>query len=333
MAGKRKPAPKTRAKTKAKRPLRQKPARRAPRRGKSSLDGLTPTPRRGGGRKARKPLRDRIWWRVVRGTSKGTVRGIRVGTPMVISATKKAHARYKEGRTFESAFGADYVPEQGEIPPRKFARGASYVCCGRRFKSVEWLNQHHEEAHGGENPEVAKKAKPKLYISKTAKTLGKVTVVPTGDKPTGRHRPSKATPAKTRVDALIAAHRDAMDKIGEKAVMDDDSAARFIHRGFQQLEGEKVGTISQIQATLLGLERAVGGGAEAISAYRQKLIQKGFDPAHVQNLSRMADELEAAARRGSATIAVILDELAEEIAAAKKRLEGGVKLDDATLAG
>jgi hypothetical protein len=273
---------------------------------------------------------DRLWWRIAKGTSKGTVRGIAVGTPKAVNGVKAAHAKFKDGRTFATAFDDEYVPDSGEIPPRKFSWKSTFTCCGRRYKTVEHLNRHHLAEHDGESPEVAARALPTLHISKTAKTLDKRTVTPVANTPTGRHRPSSSKPKATSVADLVAKHRAKITEIGKKAVMDNESA-RLVHNGFLSLDAERPGPLSHIEATALGFEQAFAVGSESIANYRRKLIQAGFDPAHLQHYTRAQADLESAATHMSSAIATIKDEMRSDIAAAKARLNGE-KPNDKTLA-
>ena len=285
-------------------------------------------------RASKLPLSERLWWRVVRGTAKGTAKGVATYVPRGYRGSKDAVTRFRANQRFDEG----YVPEDGEIPPRKvWLFRETFRCCGRRFANAEMLNDHHEREHGAEDAAHAERIasggtterpRPRLVLSNTARSTGKRKVVPVKNVPTGRHRSRK--PGSTRVDDLIARHREEMTKIGKAAAMNDE-AVRGVKQGFRELEEGRVGGLSTIEDTALGFEQAFAVGAEAFETYRLKLIQMGFDPAHLQSLRRVAADLESASVDAARFIATLKDELRDDIAAAKKRLAGETP-DDSTLA-
>jgi hypothetical protein len=269
------------------------------------------------------PSRKRSWaWRFTKGTAKGTAKLVAKGSGKAAKAAGRRVERFRNGRKFADG----YIPEPGEIPKRKFSRTAT-VAGGRRFDSPEAAMKYTEKV-GASEPEPVRKERPTGSLEWGRK--GKVRVRPptTRKPPAGRHRPAKH---KTKAEALIAAHRDKLTKIGSKAV-DDNDIARKINKGFKEMLETRPGPLSEMDALALGMEQAMGVAAEAVENYRLNLIKRGFDPAFLVPLRNVQENYEQAATQWSVHIAVIRIELALEIAAAIRRKSGAVP-DDDTLAG
>lgn len=266
-----------------------------------------------------------FWWRLSKGTAKGSAKRVVKWTPVLYRAgSAKVADTYRRQR-----FDKDYEREDGEVPDRAWRLHTTYRCCNRRFASSEALNEHHEREHAEDEAEKAARPQPKLVISTTKRTTGHRRVKPVGDLPTGRHRPGRTNA--TRADVLVAAHRDKLTEIGKKAVMTESSAPNLVRQGFATIEDGPLGGLRTIENLATGMEAALAAGSEAYRAYRMKMIHAGFDPAHLQQLARIEELLKDAAQRNSAFIALIKDELGPEILAAKKRL-AGERPSDAILA-
>lgn len=265
----------------------------------------------------------RSWaWRLAKGTAKGTAKLVAKGGTKAVKAVGGKIQKARADRKFPDG----YVPEPGEIPKGRWSRTAT-VAGGRRFDTPEAAMAYTEKV-GAAEPEVTRKERPTGSLEWGRK--GKVRVrPPTSRKPPGgRHRPAKH---KTKAEALIAAHRDKLTKIGSKAV-DDNDIARKINKGFKELLETRPGPLSEMDALALGMEQAMGVAAEAVENYRLNLIKRGFDPAFLMPLNKIQEQYELAATQWSVHIAVIRVELALEIAAAIRRKSGAVP-DDDTLAG
>jgi hypothetical protein len=260
-------------------------------------------------------------WRLSKGTAKGTASRVAKYTPIVYGkvADKVAETRAKQH------FPKGYEPEPGEIPDERIWLRTSYRCCNRRFKTPEALNAHHVREHAHDEAEKVARPKPKLVLSTTARSNGKRLVQPVKGTPTGRHRASK--PGTTRAEALVAAHRTTMSKIGEKAVMAENGAPLKISQAAKQLEEGTLGGLTAIENLHLGMEKALSELAGGYEAYRLKMIQAGFDPGHLNQLARIQADLEMAAKRSSSFIATLKDELAEAIKAAQQRAAGDAPAD------
>jgi hypothetical protein len=303
--------------------------------------------RKGGGRKERKQARERkrqndeakkirrahrrkrkivvrlasFGWRLTKGTMKGTATRVIKYTPVVYGA-----ARSKAAETYaKQRFPKEYEPEPGEVPDEAWRVKTTYRCCNRRFRSPETLNDHYQREHAEDEAEKVARPQPKLVISTTARSAGKRHVQPVAGTPTGRHRARK--PGTTRADDLVAAHRETMTKIGEKAAMAENGAPLKISQAAKQMSEGPLGGLAAIESLALGMEKALADLAGGYDSWRLKMIQAGFDPGHLMQLPRIQADLEMAAKRNSSFIATLKDELADAIAAAKQRAEGNAPSD------
>lgn len=288
-----------------------------------------PKPKRKGfihkalGSKPATSAKKRAWvLRLARGTAKGTWRLAANYGGKAARATGQRVKKFRDDRRF----GEDYQPEPGEIPKGRWSRTAT-VAGGRRFDTPEAAMAYTEKV-GAAEPEVKRKERPTGSLEWGKR--GKVRVRPATSRkpPAGRHRTAKH---RTKAEALIAAHRDKLTKIGSKAV-DDNDIARKINKGFKEMLETRPGPLSEMDALALGMEQAMGVAAEAVENYRLNLIKRGFDPAFLLPLNKIQEQYEQAANQWSVHIAVIRVELAMEIAAAVRRRSGAVP-DDDTLAG
>lgn len=317
-------------------------------------DGLEePTPtkvrRRFQGWLRKKPARNRrLLTRVAVGTAKATAhyavftapgqvkRGARKARNAVkreVAARRGHEIVYDEDHP-ERTLGGRVIPDPTKIHKRRFGK-RSFTCfsCSTMFDSAELLNQHFILAHASEQMIYKKKAQqPALHLGTTKKTNGKVIVKPVKGKPVGRHRTVAKTPEDRRAAKIVAANRARMDKIGAKAVAGDSTAANLVARGFAEYAAGASGKLklSQIEADALGLEKAMAQAAESIRAYKLKLIQAGFDPGDIQNLTRASDSLTETGAYFANFIATLKENLAAEIKAAKAR-QAGARIDDQTL--
>lgn len=297
----------------------------------------------------KKPARNRhVVHRVVAGTAKATAHYA------VFTAPGQAKRAYRKSRNAvkremaarrgheivydeehpERTLGGKVIPDLTKIHKRKFGR-RSFTCfsCSTMFVSAELLNQHFILAHANEALIYKKKAEqPSLHLGTTKKTDGKVIVKPVKGKPTGRHRGGAKTPEDRRVEKIIAANRARMDKIGAQAVAGDSTAANLVARGFAEyaVSGRGRLKLSQIEADALGMEKALAGAAEAVRAYKLSLVQGGFDPGDIQNLTRAGDSLTETGAYFANFIATLKENLAADIKAAKAR-KAGAGVDDQTL--
>lgn len=265
-------------------------------------------------------------WRLGKGTAVGTAKRVAKYTPMAYNAAAEKVAKERAKQRFPK----DYEPEPGEIPDEAYRMRTTYRCCNRRFGTPEALNAHHQREHAHDEAEKAARPTPKLVISATARSAGKRHVQPVKGTPTGRHRARK--PGTTRAEALVAAHRDAMTKIGKDALMAESGAPLKIAQGFKQIAEESKFKLSGVEKLALGMEQAFAQGASAYEAYRLGMIQKGYDPGHLHELVLMKNELESLAKRSSSFIATLKDELRSAVKEAEER-QKGERPDDETLTG
>jgi hypothetical protein len=260
-------------------------------------------------------------WRLVKGTSKGTAKRVAKYTPIVYG---KARDKVVETKA-KQRFPEEYEPEPGEIPDEAWRIRTTYRCCNRRFATPEALNAHHVREHAEDEAEKAARPTPKLVISTTARSAGKRHVQPVKGTPTGRHRARK--PGSTRAEALVEAHRETMTKIGEREIMAEVSGPGIVARGFKQMHEGSLPALPKIEATFLGLEMAFAQAADFYENERLKMIQAGYDPAHLHKLVILQELMAKAASSNSSFIATLKEELADAIKAAKERAEGNAPTD------
>jgi hypothetical protein len=268
-------------------------------------------------------------WRVTKGTAKGTGRLIKKGTLAGAHATATRIGRYRAGRKFADG----YTPEPGEVPKGKWVSGATTVY-GRKFDSPEAATAYAAKVDAADGPvKRAERPRGSLETIASGRRAGRVRVRPPRrdqrKAPTGRHRRADH---RTRADQLVAAHRDKLTEIGRNAVAKDSEIARKVHRAFTELLESKPGKLSDMEALALGMEQAMGVGAEAVENYRLNMIKLGFDPAYLVFLGKVQANYEEAANNWTAYIVVLKTELALEILAAQRRMAGSVP-SDSTLAG
>lgn len=295
-----------------------KPRRKAApkRKGKSFI-------RRAMGSKPSTSTKKRGWGRrLAAGTAKGTAKLVAKYSTKGAKAAGRWVQKFRDDRRF----GEGYVPEPGEIPKGKWSRTAT-VAGGRRFDSPEAAMKYTEKV-GAAEPEVVRKERPTGSLEWGRKGEVRVRPPTTRKPPAGRHRTARH---KTKVDALIAAHRDKLTKIGSRAV-NEEGVTKRIRKAFQDLMDSKPRKLSGMEELALGMEQANAFAAEVVESYRLFLIQKGFDPADLMPLVQVQESYEQLAVNWTKHIVVIKSELAAEIAAARRRASGTVP-DDETLAG
>lgn len=252
-------------------------------------------------------------WRLVRGTVWGTVdlvkmipNEIRYHGGIWYTRAEMAAKRYRANRRF----GADESPDPDEIPGRKWST-VRYTCvqCRRSWKTAAAINAHFKAVHQWERePDPENRAGTPVF----------------GRRPHGKRKAKGARPRTAAVDK-----RTAWTRIGQRAM--ENGLAAKLKAAWSDIAKSRPRKLSQIKEDLLALEQVYGSVAnESINAYRRHLIRLGFDPADVQNLTRAAAAAEDMARYFSSTIAVIEENLAEDIAAAKARASG-TKPDDSVL--
>lgn len=265
-------------------------------------------------------------WRAVKGTTKGTAKFTAKQTGKAFKKGATKIKNWKENRNFEPG----YVPESGEIPRARRTKGATYVG-DKKFSTPAAAMAYADKVAASE---------PKVVPADRARTVvqirrGRVTVAPATRKaPTKKSRVRKNTKPTSKTDALIKAHRAKLTKIGS-AAMADNEVAKFVKRAFQELFDNKPRKLSQMEQLALGMEQADSFAAEVVESYRLFLIQRNFDPALLMALNNVQAKYEEAAQEWTKHIVLIKEELAAEIAAAKRRREGaaGNVPSDETLAG
>lgn len=268
-----------------------------------------------------------VVWRITKGTVTGTARftAKQTGKAWKKGATKVKH--WKENRDFEGG----YIPEYGEIPKGRNTRGATYV--GDKKFATPAAAMAYAEKLAAEGPavELADRTRTKIEISR----WGTIRVAPATRKPPTKKRRRRPEAGPSKTDALINAHRDKINKTG-KAAMAENKVASMFRKAFLELDENKPRKLSGMEELALGMEQAQAIAADVVQNYRMFLIQKGFDPADLMPLANVQKNYEDAALEWTKHIVVIKDNLAAEIAEAKRRrnkAEGRNVPDDETLAG
>lgn len=247
-----------------------------------------------------------LWWRIARGTVRGTATVCRIAyiegryTYGVARTRMRKHVREWKA---ERSFSADDRPEIDEVPMRRRRLfRAQYHCfaCKRKYASAYGLNKHFSTVHGSEPVRFADRDKEIKIIGRDG--TSKVRVRPAPSRPP-RGRTTTTNTRSTTVDSVIA------------------QAIRTAWAHMQEARPKK---LSEIRADMVGLEQALAGhGVEAVAQYRAWLIGGvHFDPVTVQGLKAASEALEEAGRAFSKVIATIDEVYAKEIAAALKAKGG-----------
>lgn len=262
--------------------------------------------------KTRERRKAPLWWRITRGTVRGTATVARIAyleTRYTYGVTKtKARARYKAWKT-ERKFTVNDAPEFDEVPRKRRRLGRTqYLCmtCGRKYKSVRGLNKHFESVHASE-PLPRDHAGPVRVIGRDG--TAKVWV----------------SPPRTRSTTTTSSTRSANPM--------NSTIAQTLRAAWARMAEARPTKLSEIRDDMVGLEQVLGGSAgEAILAYRAHLVRNlHFDPVTVQGLVKANQHLEDAGKAFSAVIAIIEEAYAADIVAAK-RSKGGAAPSTSTLA-
>lgn len=255
-----------------------------------------------------------LWWRVIRGTVRGTGKVahiVYVETRFAYGVTKtRTRARYRAWKA-ERTFTADDQPEIDEVPIKRRRRfRTQYLCfaCNRKYRSAYGLNKHHQQVHANE-PKLAQQPEPMKIRGHHA--TGKVRVRPPAA--SGTNKTTTKTRSANPMDSVIA---------------------RALKTAWGHMSEARPRKLSEIRNDMVGLEQALTAYAgEAINEYRAHLVRNvGFDPVTVQRLTTAIAQLEEAGKSFSAVIATIDEVYAADIAAARKR-KGGMRPSDETLTG
>jgi len=257
----------------------------------------------------------RLWWRIVRGTWRGTrvlVRNVSLDLRFAYGKQKtRLQAEFEKWKA-EREFSPEEIEsyEVDEVPRRRRRKfRAQYVClsCTRKFASAYGLNKHFTAVHGAE---VAPKQRDAAII------LGR------GNTPKIRARLTRPSSPSTTTRTT----RRSANPV-------NSAAAQALKAAWGRLRESKPTTLSEIRDDMIGVEQAMGGyAAEAIEEYRAYLIRSlNVDPYTVRKLQEASKQLEEAGRTFSAVIATIEEFYASDIVAARQRLNGN-RPADSTLA-
>lgn len=253
-----------------------------------------------------------LWWRVARGTIRGTATVARItyieGRYTYGVTKTRTQARYQAWKA-RRTFAVDDQPELDEIPHgRRRLLRPQYVClvCSRKYGTTRGLNTHFTTVHGHETPRVQNQSPARVR----------------GFTSTSRNRRHPSYPAPPPTPAKNTRSANPMNS----------TIAQALRAAWGRMAEARPYKLSEIRDDMVGLEQVLGGSAcEAVEAYRNHLVRNvKFNPVTVRHLNQVKDLLEEAGKVASAVIATIESDYAAEIAAARKRA-GGVQPSDKTL--
>lgn len=234
----------------------------------------------------------------------GTVAG---ATGTARTAAKAAKAARQVARR------SDDTPRPRRTAGHRRPFGSKYSCCDKTYSTPEALNAHFLAEHGSEEA-VAQAPEQALLAPGTTRSLaGKLLVLlppsHAGKRrrvPAGRHRPGKR---RVSADAYVRTHRDQITRIGEQAMTDCGEARNvaqaLIAWGEMRPRADRPWTLDELRGVLIGLERAMIVGTEAVDTIERTLNRPGgeqrgcnIDPSITRPGARRTREGLAEAARG-----------------------------------
>lgn len=219
----------------------------------------------------------------------------------------------------------------------RFSRFTQLSCaCGKTCSSVESLNRHLAEKHRGEERQYAK-VQPKIRRGHTRGTAGKVIVRPEGaGTGAGRHRARHNLPSFQRVDAIIAAHRVHLTKIGEAAMATNNAAGALKRAAMELGSAPKPDDLAELAELCTGMERSFGAYSDSVSDWARMLMREAdpgdrrganIDSALVRPFERAIKEhLDQAGREFTRFVAAFHEFYRPEILAARKKKNPNIDL-------
>ena len=162
--------------------------------------------------------------------------------------------------------------------------GTTYSCCGESYKSAQALNAHFLAEHEGEASAATAPEGALLAPGTTRSTAGQLLVLlppaHAGKRrrsvPAGRHRPS---PRRVSAEQYVQAHRDRFTRIGDRAMNDCPEARNvaqaLIAWGGLRPKASEPWTLDDLRGVLIGLERAMLVGTEAVDTMERTLNRPG----------------------------------------------------------
>lgn len=234
-------------------------------------------------RKARKKIISRIpkKWKITRGVARTALGGGALVTGTVRLTVRGTAAAARAAKRRSSTGGVrKWTPK---VAGQKLFSGR-YSCCGETYSSAQALNAHFLVEHENEGSSAVAPEGALLAPGTTRSSAGKLLVLlppPHAGKrrrrvPAGRHRPGKR---RISADQYLNAHRDQITRIGDRAMTDCGEARNvaqaFIAWGNLAPRADRPWTLDELRAVLVGLERAMLVGTEAVDTMERTLNRAG----------------------------------------------------------
>jgi hypothetical protein len=234
-------------------------------------------------RKARKKVVNRIpkKWKITRGVTRTALGGgaLVFGTVRVVSRGVGATARAARKR-------AGSTSSRPRTPAGRKWFGSTYSCCGENYATAQALNAHFLAEHENEGSAAVAQEPTLLAPGTTRSTSGQLLVLlppPHAGKrrrrtPAGRHRPGHR---RVSAEQYVQAHQEHITRIGDRA-MNDCAEARNVAQALVAWGGlrpraDKPWTLDELRGVLIGLERAMLVGTEAVDTMERTLNRPGGD--------------------------------------------------------
>lgn len=232
-------------------------------------------------RKARKKIVNRLpkKWKVTRGVARATLGGGALVTGTVRLTVRGTAAGIRAAKR-RSGDGRKWTPK---VAGQKLFSGR-YSCCGETYNSAQALNAHFLAEHENEGSAALAQEPALLAPGTTRSSAGKLLVLlpplHAGKRrrrvPAGRHRPGTR---RVSAEQYLRAHRDKLTRIGDRAMSDCGEARNvaqaFIAWGNLAPRADRPWTLDDLRAVLVGLERAMLVGTEAIDTMERTLNRPG----------------------------------------------------------
>lgn len=230
-------------------------------------------------RKARKKFVSRIprKYKVTRGVARVTL-----GTVALVAGTVRVTGKGVKA----TAKGVGAVRPNVPRPrlPRVAGRfGMKLSCCDKTYSSAQALNAHFLAEHEGEESAARGQEQALLAPGTTRSSTNKLLVLlppsHAGKRrrvPAGRHRPGHN---RVSADRYVQAHREQITRIGDRAMTDCGEARNvaqaFMAWGSLMPRADRPWSLDDLRAVLVGMERTMIVGTEAIDMMERTLNRPG----------------------------------------------------------
>lgn len=184
--------------------------------------------------------------------------GVRVGR------VSRAASRRLAAKIIADIHKHKWVPEAELIDgkrPREF-----YRCDGQQFTNAQALNNYLRNLRAAGRPDRGTAPRPELQLGATAKTAGKVLVLP-AERSGGRHRAGHRLPGARNAADLVNAYRENINQIGARIVALNDTTAALRRAAAQFGETPLPGPLAELRNICVGMELAMGELHDSIDKF------------------------------------------------------------------